>query len=180
MQPLIHIMKKFAPVILSAALAMTIALPIAAKETASFSARAVFKGSLPGIGLTTTQLVRKVGQPQSRTQLTQKQCPADFSSTWQYQGFNVEVANVENDYYGEADGKIVGLEINSPTIATTRGVRVGDRLSKAVRLYSGAEIYTNSAGQMAVGVSNETDGGSLEFVADSDGRIKSIKVFTRC
>jgi hypothetical protein len=58
-------------------------------------------------------------------------------------------------------------------------VKVGDKLSKATKLYS-AKVTINDRKRQVVNVDSDGEGGALSFVAGKDGRIKSIEVWTMC
>jgi hypothetical protein len=170
-------MKKFIPIVLSVSIVLTSLNALAAKDADSFTANAVFQGSIPGIGISTAELKRKAGNPLRKESPKENKCQGYKYSTWIYKGFSAEVSI---EPAGSSKKSVVtSLNIKSPAFKTRKGVRVGDLLSKASKLY-GTEIETDNNQNKSVSLTNVSDGAALSFVASKDGRIKYISVSTNC
>lgn len=169
-------MKTIVSIALSLPLLLATVLPIAAQENTDFSSRKVFKGSVPGLGLSAADLQKRAGRPLRKSPGGQANSCNGAYTTWVYKDFSAETY-----VYADGSGEKVGtLSIKSPSLVTLKGVRVGDQLSKAAKLYS-SKITTNSyLKRQEVSIPHDSDGGSLTFGGDRNGRIKEILLTTEC
>jgi hypothetical protein len=148
-----------------------------AQEASSFSANAVFNGSISGIDIPSSSLIRKVGNPLRKATPEENKCLGYTSSTWVYKNFT---ADVSVEPKGSSKQSIItSLSIKSGLFKTKKGVKVGDLLSKVVKLY-GAEIEIDDKGNKFINITNASDGSVLSFNAGKNGKIKSINVSRNC
>jgi hypothetical protein len=170
------VMKIIVSIALFLALLLTNLLPIGAQENTDFSSRKVFKGSLPGLGLSAADLQKIAGRPLKKIPGGQVDSCNGVYTTWTYKDFSVETY-----VYADGSGEKVGtLSVESPSWVTLKGVRIGDQLSKAAKLYN-TKITTNSyLKRQEVSIPHDSDGGSLTFGSDRNGRIKVILLTTEC
>lgn len=170
-------MKKIISATLSVIIAVAIATTSMAQETGSFSANAVFNGSISGIDISSSSLIRKAGNPLRKTPPEENRCLGYTFSTWVYKGFT---ADVSVEPKGSSKQSIItSLNIKSRLFKTKKGAKVGDSLSKVAKLY-GVEIETDDKGNKFINITNASDGAVLSFNSDKSGKIKSINVSRNC
>jgi hypothetical protein len=148
-----------------------------AQEASSFSANAVFNGSISGIDIPSASLIKKAGKPIRKTSPEENKCLGYTYSTWVYKNFN---ADVSIEPKGSTKQSIItSLRIKSSLFKTKKGAKVGDSLLKVAKLY-GAEIETDEKGNKFINITNSSDGSVLFFDGDKNSRIKSIIVSRNC
>jgi hypothetical protein len=128
-------------------------------------------GSLK-LGMTEKQIIRLLGKPSSITkEKSDNTCYWSTSTSIKYQNLDIFIA----------DGSLDNISTTSKSYATKEGVRVGDPISKAKKIYGskfGSEQIIRDQQEYSIAYINANYGG-LSFEANQQGIITKIGLMSQ-
>ncbi|MUG96610.1 hypothetical protein F7734_31450 [Scytonema sp. UIC 10036] len=130
------------------------------------------------LGMEEKDIIKKLGKPKSRTKVYDDVCYSAYITTWKYDGLEIRALNYSGLGVRGIPASIANknqvyhITASSSQYPTEKGVKVGDRTSKAEKAYS--PFSSKNEGDILV-YPNDAFGG-LSFLSNKQRVIRKIDI----
>ncbi|RAM53097.1 MAG: hypothetical protein C6Y22_03160 [Hapalosiphonaceae cyanobacterium JJU2] len=122
------------------------------------------------LGMKETEIIKQLGKPKSRTTKYDDVCYSSYITTWKYNGLEIEGLSTSSN---ASQSQVHFIKTSSSLYPTEKGIKVGDRISKAQKAYSAFLSRNDTKNDLVY--SNDAYGG-LVFSSNKQRRIKEIRL----